>query len=332
MASIIKQVKESVEKMDKIGVSKREFRLNGQKPEIHSYKQKKHTLSAGYNFAKWVRDEYNVKKLHQLTPEHYEKYIHHLENRGGSKGHLRNIETALRFLERGFQKFSEEYGKEIITFTSEKRLIAPAKRTENIQDRSYSNFEIEQVISKMSDNMQKAVTLMRELGLRSEEVSKIRVEHIEKGRLFISQGEGVTKGGRHRLIEIPNNLNNEIEKMLEGKEKTDRLVPIRSDSIRKMNNEAFKKAGLETDGRGCHGYRYAYAYKRVKELMNSKEQKILSQVLKRYGEGKNADYGVHDKRGYNDMKEKMDLIHSELGHGKNRFDLAFRYMNSLKEI
>ncbi|WP_344351020.1 hypothetical protein, partial [Catellatospora coxensis] len=104
------------------------------------------------------------------------------------------------------------------------------------------------------------------------------------------------------------------------------VILIERDSIRKGNAEAFKRAGLTTEGRGLHGYRHAYARGRVNELMTKSEKQALDKALQRYGEGKRADYGVHERETYNSMKAKMDQIHSELGHGKNRFDLAFRYM------
>ncbi len=326
MASIVKQVLKSVNNMDKIGVSKKGFRDKGISPEIHSYKQKQACESAGINFAKWARDQYGVKKLHQLTEDHYKGYLTHLQENGASLGHLRNVETALKLVNRGFNKESERLGLEKVEFVPDKRVIYPATRTENVQNRSYSDSEIQQVYAKMSLNMQNAVQLMCGLGLRSEEAASIRVEHFQGNRLVIGKGEGITKGGRFREFEIPAKMQPVIQKMIAGKNPTDRLVPMSKDSVRKLNNDAFKKAGLKTNGRGCHGYRHAYARDRVKELMTPAEQQVLVRSLERYGEGKNADYGAHNRALYNSMKSKMDRIHSELGHGKNRFDLAYRYM------
>nr|WP_176705029.1 hypothetical protein [Bacillus sp. B-3] len=57
--------------------------------------------------------------------------------------------------------------------------------------------------------------------------------------------------------------------------------------------------------------------------MTKEEKELFEKCLARYAEGKRFDYGVHDRKLYNSMKEKMDSVHAELGHGKNRFDFSF---------
>ncbi|WP_369436075.1 hypothetical protein [Lysinibacillus fusiformis] len=55
----------------------------------------------------------------------------------------------------------------------------------------------------------------------------------------------------------------------------------------------------------------------------------MKRVLENRKIGRAADYGIlreHDKQLYAAAKEAMDQIHSELGHGKNRWALAMRYI------
>ena len=61
-------------------------------------------------------------------------------------------------------------------------------------------------------------------------------------------------------------------------------------------------------------------------LMTEKEKALFQSCLARYEEGRKFDYGVHNRELYDSMKNKMDTVHAELGHGPNRFDLAVRYM------
>ncbi|WP_344351063.1 hypothetical protein, partial [Catellatospora coxensis] len=224
MGSIVSQVMGAIEKVDAIGKSKKDFREKGLKG-IHSHKQKEDCKSIGVNFAKWAREEHGVKKLHQITPEHYKSYIEKLENEGLSKGYIRNVETSIRLVNHGFDKISSERGFDSVTFTTKERLIAPAERGENVQDRSYSNTEISNAYSKMSSNVQNAVKLMRGLGLRGAEVANIRVEHFKGDKLVIERGEGITKGGRERVVPIPERMRSDIKNMVQGKEATERVIP-----------------------------------------------------------------------------------------------------------
>src|SRR5699024_9267283 len=88
-----------------------------------------------------------------------------------------------------------------------------------------------------------------------------------------------------------------------------------------------KRAGIQ-EWNGTHGLRHTYARNEVDRLMSIEEKRMFDRCINHYIEGKKFDYGIKDyERGiYNSMKKKMDEVHQSLGHGKNRFDLAVRYM------
>lgn len=65
-------------------------------------------------------------------------------------------------------------------------------------------------------------------------------------------------------------------------------------------------------------------------MVSDEQKKMMNRVLENRKLGRSADYGIrseHDKQLYTAAKETMDQIHSELGHGKNRWSLAMRYMS-----
>lgn len=101
--------------------------------------------------------------------------------------------------------------------------------------------------------------------------------------------------------------------------------------ILEMNgvNAACKAAGINQDGRGCHGFRHTYARSRMEQVMSGDQRFMMQRIINNCKVGRKADYGIltdKDKVLYLSTKEKMDRIHSELGHGKNRWELAMRYM------
>lgn len=333
-SSIVFDVKMCLKEVDFIGMSKRDFRAAGI-VGIHSLKQKEHTLSASQNFVKWSRDQFGVMRIYELTVEHYKAYLNYLEQKGSSFGHRRNVETALRHLQVGLNARSLRFEKTNVTFVPEKR-ITPST-VSIVQDRSYSKEEYQRILEFIPITTKDAVRLMYEIGLRVKEAANVRAEHFininGNWQLHIEKGNGVTKGGRFRHLDIPNHFGTELERMLNGKTPNDQLVNIKVDTIRKSVSKGLKKAGIEQHNRGCHGFRHAFARNRLKILMTERKinrgEEMLLRILENKGIGKVADYGIfspNDKSLFVAVREVVDQVHSEIGHGKDRWDLAMVYM------
>lgn len=333
--SIVREVKESIDAIDKIGQSKRDARAKGNSG-IHSKKQKENTMSDCQNFVKWCRSEHGVKSIASLTEEHYRAYITHLKDKGVSRGHICNVETSLRLLQKGFEKRSERFeGERKICkgFCPEKRLTS-YKHGENARNRAYTREEIQQIRERCSPEVQKAVDLMQNLGLRVREAVNVRVEHFvsdnDGWKLDIKKGTGITKGGRYRKIPIPKEFEMKLEKMLANKQSgNERLVCVSAGTVRDGINVACRRAGIEQNVRGAHGFRHAYARARMNQLAAVEHKQMMARILDNKEIGRKADYGIlseRDKRVYTETKEIMDKIHEELGHGKNRWELAMRYL------
>lgn len=320
MSSIINQVNQCVREIDRIGVSKKSARKQGIKA-IHSHKTKKEVLKIGKQFARWGRENYGIKNLHEFKEEHYIAFLE-------SKSHTtldyrRSIETHLRLVQEGLNKRSERFGKERAVFVPEKRLIESRGRLEGVRDRSYTKEEIRAIKEHVTPSTSLSVSLMESLGLRVSESVQLRVEHV-RGNYVRIQGDTITKGGRDRVIPIPESFQSELQKMCLGKKSWERLVPVTAGTVMNEVTAACRHLKIQSDG--THGFRHSYARERVDQLMTQEEKKLFSNCMGRYAEGKQFDYGVHNRELYESMKGKMDRIHAELGHGKNRFDLAMRYM------
>lgn len=332
--SIVREVSESLRAIDKIGESKRAARRAGD-TGIHSTKQMSNTMSDAQNFAKWVRDEYKILSLNGVKQEHYKSYVAHLQSKGISNGHIRNIETSLRLLEKGVKKHSERpnsHLKHSEGFCPEKRLVI-YQRNENAQNRAYSSSEMAQIRMHCSPEVQKSVDLMQNLGFRVRESVNVRVEHFvrdqEGWHVRIEKGAGITKGGRHREIPVPKEFEARLEHLLQNKSPGQRIVAVTETTVRDGVNAACKKAGVEQNNRGTHGYRHAYARSRMEQLSTPAHQQMMARILENRESNRKADYGIlkmEDKQLYQETKEVMDKIHGELGHGKDRWELAVRYL------
>lgn len=334
--SIVREVKEALDAIDRIGHSKKLARDKGEHA-IHSIKQKENTMSDAQNFAKWVRAEHGVKSLSDLEETHYQKYIAHLNEKGLSNGHMRNVETSLRFLQEGFKKRSERFEgaiKHFKGFCPEKRTVS-YQTNENIRNRAYTVQEMDAIRKNCSSEVQKAADLMYGLGLRVKEAANVLAGHFyqdENGwHLQINKGTGITKGGRFRKVTVSNEFKVRLVSLLHEKAPHEKLVKVSSTTIRDGINVACKKADLKQDGRGTHGFRHAYARQRVEQIMTSSERIMMERILSNREIGRKADYSINsekDKLLFSSTRDKMNIIHSELGHGANRWELAMRYLKN----
>lgn len=334
--SIVREVKESLTAIDKIGQSKRDAKKAGTSG-IHSKKQMANTMSDAQNFVKWCRSKHGVKSINELTERHYASYLAHLSEKGVSQGHRINVETSLHLLEKGFIERSKRFGDDSSTFgrfCPEKRLET-ATRGSDVQNRSYTKNEVQLIRENCSNEVKKAVDLMDNMGFRIKEAVNVRVEHFVPNdtgtgwKLIIKNGAGITKGGRPREIDVPHRFEKRLENLMANKSPQERLVNVAESTVRDGVNVACKRGGVAQAGRGCHGFRHAYARERMDQLMTNEEKQMMQRILANRKIGRAADYGIlreHDKKLYAAAKEAMDQIHSELGHGKNRWALAMRYM------
>lgn len=333
-ASIVHQVKSAIKELDKIGQAKRPLKKEG-KQGIHTTKTKQDTLSAAQNFVKWTRNEFGVNNLYELKEDHYRDYMGFLEREGRSVGHRQNVETALRHLQKGMNARSEKFGKEKHIFVTEKRITNWREKAKPT-DRSYSREEYQRILEKLPSNSRDAVMLCQEMGLRVREAVRVEVQHfdLKKGKLVIENGSGITKGGRFREVPIPTHFRSEVERMIQGKARNEHLVPVKRDTVRRAVNKACKEANIKQLRRGTHGFRHAYSRERLDQLFKERgiqEQapKMLERIMSNRDQGRQADYGIlsaKDKALFQEVKQVIDKVHSELGHGKDRWDLAAVYM------
>lgn len=336
--SIVHQAKTAINELDKIGQAKKELKKTGEQG-IHSLKQKKETLSAVQNYVKWTRNEFGVKSIYRLKEEHYMAYMGFLEGQGRSVGHRQNVETALRHLQKGMNVRSEKFGKEKHVFVPEKRLT-DWREKKAPTNRSYSREEYQRILEKLPLNSRDAVMLCRELGLRVRESVRVEVQHFKPTddglgwQLVIEKGGGITKGGRFRQVPVPEHFRVNLERMLDGKAAHEKLVPVERDTVRRAVNGACKKAGVVQGGRGVHGFRHAYSRERLDQLFKERgiqEQaaQMVERIMSNRDQNRLANYGIlseRDRTLFEEVKKVVDQVHGEIGHGKDRWDLAGIYM------
>ncbi|MBO7748992.1 site-specific integrase [Paenibacillus sp. MWE-103] len=333
-SSIKNQVETALKEINRIGSSKREAKQGGDTSNIHSIKYFRDALGTGIRFAEFCRVEYGIRSIYRLTEEHTKGYLNTLRDKGVSQGYLINVESHLCKLQVGMQKFSEKIGKPPVKFINQ-RHISPKQR-EIPKDRSYSQEEILKLEKAMSPAVRVAMQMSLQLGLRAKEAINIRVEHIiqrENGQLqvHIEQGRGITKGGRYRDIPVPIAYEKPLRQLIQGKEATQKILGgIKEGTLRSGLKRACDRSGVVSFG--WHGFRHTYARTRLSELLGDRQAQgkiIIERMLENRANGRKVHTGISssEKELFNVVKESINTVHHELGHGDNRWGLVAVYMS-----
>lgn len=328
------QVEQSINKINMIGISKKSLRDANAEIGVHSITQVKHVLSVSQNFADWAKEK-GVKDLFQLKRSHYREYLDYKKSEGVSKGHLINIETNLRLLEKGMNQISEEKGFPQRNWVPKTRLIDTNSR-EKPQNRSHTPKEIEGYLNKLSTNVRIGADLQAAFGLRLREVANTKVAHIQEkaGKLFwvaskdkaaLNAAQGVTKAGRWRETPCRPEYEQRVRELLQGKEQGQYVVPVRYNTLKSGYNRA--------DMKGSHAFRHTYAREMLRNELQSlgierEGRDMMQRMLENRDAGYRKDYLVtQDERSlYRDVSRAMDQIQAYLGHGNGRMDLAEVYL------
>ncbi|MGC8231128.1 integrase [Pseudobacillus badius] len=329
------QVEKSLKAIEYIGKSKKDFRDRKRETGIHSITQMKHALSVAQNFAAWVKDTKGINDLYQLKRSYYRDYLAFMQEKGGSNGHLINIETNLRLLQKGMNQISAEKGFKARAWIPKTRIIQSQKR-EKPKDRSYSPLEVQSLRERLSENAKVAADLQLAFGLRLREAANTRVAHIveKNGQLFwkalsdkdvLNTSVGVTKAGRGREALCRPEYEERVRGWIKDREKGEYLFSIRYNSLK----SAYYRAGIQ----GSHTFRHTYAREMLRsELARRGIEREGRSMIQRMLENREAGYRKdhlvtrEERKLYREVNWIVDQVHSHLGHGKGRMDLCEVYM------
>lgn len=329
------QVEQAIKEINFIGKSKRGMREEGTSG-IHSVKQVKHALSVSQNFAKWAKQTHSVSDLYKLKRSHYREYIEYMKASGTSNGHLINIETNLRILNKGMVAISSAKGQKGRDWVPKERLVevsAGEKPTNRALDRD----EVSRIRESVSDNVRPAVDLGMAFGLRLREVAKTTAAHIveKDGMLYwkaVADREapntsvGVTKAGRPRETPIKPEYEYVVREMVQGKAPIEKLCGVAYNTL--------KSAYTRYEVGGSHAFRHTYARDMVvqefeKRGIVTKGREMLQKMLENREKGFRKDHLVtrEERALYKQVNEVIDSVHGYLGHGHGRIDLCEVYMS-----
>ena len=282
-----------------------------------------------------------------LKREHFLEYFE-VRSAGLKESTIVNLESKLIKISNGVEKFvqSEEaistlYGDKLGYFTKDDRGSYNANTSRAM--RSYSKEEANRILDELRRTRPGAfrgVVLSRIAGLRAEEASLIEKRHFQWNEerqaydIVIHSGDRshVTKANRYRYIPVASKWNDYLrEELGRLKNETDRLCPTTKDYLNKSVNAVIKRLGIHKGDRGAvHGFRHLYARERFLESIQNDPTVLdaTNRIVDNLHQGFRANKGFQqDDPSYEKAIKAMDQVHGELGHGKERFNLAKTYLD-----
>ncbi|MFS0815496.1 hypothetical protein ABC382_00810 [Lysinibacillus sp. 1P01SD] len=330
------QVKHLLNAIDQTRINNVDACVNNSELWIRTTKHKKNVVSDCRNFVSWILNQNSNATIESLNENDYIRYLSFVESKNVSNGHLVNIETSLRLLQGAMTHL-----KVGMTFCTRERLYTSNSK-ESVSNRAYTDEEIASIRKYASDEACKAINLMLNLGLIVQEAVNIRAEHFvvnENGiTLSLIDGQGVSRGGCSRFIQVPAEFETDLIIMLKDKHGYDKLINMKVSGVRNAINKACIKANIPS-GRGCNGFRHSFARNRINSLLNESELEMLEVILNKMRnlEGNfNVKQGRIDKgfKGeslvtFKELREKLMIVLGELGcnNYKTMWHMALRYYN-----
>lgn len=334
MASIKYQITSAFKEINQIDSSKFKFRSNNEYENIHSIKYFKDALDTGVKFGEFCKGTFGIKNLFEIKPEHYISFMKYNEQKGCTVGHLINLESHLSKLQSGMNKLSKSNKIKVIFTPFINGRIYSSSERERPTDRSYSSTEIEKLAKTFSPTVSNAMQMSLNLGLRIREVCNIRVEHIidKNSHLHLSipngQGKGITKGGRYREVAVPRSYEAELSILLNGKDPKERILNVTPGTLRSALKRGCDKT--KTKSKGWHGFRHTYARNRLLNLLGDKNEvgkELIRKMLDNRDKHLTIDRNVKNHPDFKFIVDKINQVHSELGHGPNRWGLMAVYLS-----
>ena len=308
-------------------------RLGEDKELIFSEQSLKTHMNSWNHFSDWVFENYQIRSLNKITPEHVEKYIKELNSseKGVSKKTLQTRISAVNKVmgNRWNDDVKPKLSKMDIEVNSHK-------------ENSYKQFtaqEWRERNEKRYENYKETFDTVSAFGLRKSEMKGLNDKSflIDKNNKIYVQTIG--KGGKYRIAECTSEKNNEmIEKYQNIATKINEIDDFNLD--KKLLERAIQDddsklnlKGLRNDRNSWHIFRAEYA------------QTLLKEKIEVFNEELNKNYEM--KQGYTKIKvhqtddERLKKTYTQIGAykgsalafaevsrnlGHNRLDVMLKYI------
>ena len=263
---------------------------------VKSLSAKSNLKDFAHDFSAYIRQEYSVKQIKDITPAMCQNYI----NSKYDNCSLKTIKT----YESNLLKISKCANKTFNIRTDFSVTIDESKieKTETIKQYSFTREEMEKILAapRSCDSLT-ALKFAYQTGVRVNTLERLEVRHIDfkNGEITIYKD----KGNRTRVLPMSEETAKLLRQQIKGKSGNDRVFSVKKDSVNRYLRRRCEKLFICTQNgeikSGVHSIRKLWA----------------EETAERYEK---------------DGKDGTKMVMSELGHGEDRKDLQGTYLHSKK--
>lgn len=278
--SMRQQLINAIDKNFKPGMDKHSIKneVGSNNTRIYSYSDRRNLVKFTSNFSNWIKENHGeVRLATQIKSEHVQEFLN-----------LKAETCSKSTIEQYVSKANKMQNLINATYNSSNKLVLEIPRTkrEVYRDKQMTLEHYKILQKNMSGNGLKALECAKNFGLRVDEISNLRKGDIDLEKKIIKVIAG--KGGRDREVHLKTKEQLEVAKKLYNSRLalTERVIPIKSDSINRTLNRAMQKIDIKKEYKktGIHSIRKLYAQQeydrcRNKGISIEKARAVVSKQL-----------------------------------------------------
>ena len=225
---------------------------------IKSLSAKSNLKDFAHDFAAFIKNEYGVKQVKQITPDMCQSYIERKSAEGCSlktiKTYASNILKLQKCTSRAFHIPKLDFSVSVDESKIEK--------TETIKQYSFTRQEMEKILSapRSCDSLI-ALNFAFQTGVRVNTLERLEVRHIDfkNGEITIYKD----KGNRTRVLPMSEETASLLRQQIKGKNPQDRVFAVRKGSVNRYLRRRCEKLNICTPNgeikSGVHSIRKLWA-------------------------------------------------------------------------
>ena len=264
---------------------------------IKSLAAKGNLKDFAHDFAAFIKNEYGVKQVKQITPDMCQSYIERKVDEGCS---LKTIKT----YQSNLLKISKCANKAFNIRTDYSVSVDESKieKTETIKQYSFTRAEMEKILAAPRPSASlNALKFAYMTGVRVNTLERLEVRQLDfqRGEILVFKD----KGSRSRVLPMDEQTAKLLREQIKGKNPQDKVFGVKKGSVNRYLRRRCEKLNIRTPNgeikSGVHSIRKLWA----------------EETAERYN---------------NDGKNGTKMVMSELGHSEDRKDLEDTYLHSKK--
>ncbi len=224
---------------------------------VKSLSAKSNLKDFAHDFAAFIKNEYGVKQVKQITPDMCQSYIERKSAEGCS---LKTIKT----YQSNLLKISKCANKTFNIRTDYSVSVDESKieKTETIKQYSFTREEMQKILdAPRSCDSLTALKFAYQTGVRVNTLERLEVRHIDfkNGEITIYKD----KGNRTRVLPMSEETAKLLRQQIKGKSGSDRVFSVKKGSVNRYLRRRCEKLNLRTPNgeikSGVHSIRKLWA-------------------------------------------------------------------------